>query len=130
MNITQTKENLNGQGIDTAKIDWESYSDDIPLEDWLKNEYGIDLEDNLAEQAQAIKDRQEYLDSQPNDKDLQFVKLLSTKSMIITILGKRGSGKSALGFRLLEDLKGLTLKHLCTVGNLMQEDLCLKKTLV
>ena len=116
MNISQIKDNLVEQGIDLKKVDWESKADDITWEEYLKNEYGIDLEGNLKEQVIAIKERQEYLDSKPKEEDLQFIKLLSTKSMIMTILGKRGSGKSALGFRLLEDLKGLTLKHLCTVA--------------
>jgi len=116
MNITQIKENLVNQGIDIKSIDWESYSEDIPVEEWLINEYNIDLEDNLKEKVEAIKERQEYLDSKPQDKDLSFLKLLSTKSMIMTIIGKRGSGKTALGFYLLEQLKELTNKRICTVG--------------
>lgn len=84
MNIAQIKENLIEQGIDIKKIDWESYSNDIDLEDWLFNEYKIELTDSLKEQVISIKEKQEYLDSQPQDKDLGFLKLLSTKSMIMT----------------------------------------------
>ena len=50
------------------------------------------------------------------EKDIEFIKQLCTKSQIITILGSRGEGKSALGFYLLEQLNGLTERVLATVG--------------
>lgn len=45
-----------------------------------------------------------------------FIQALIKKSQTVVILGKRGSGKSALGFYLLEQLKERTDKQLCTVG--------------
>ncbi len=43
MNITQAKENLINQGIDIKKIDWESYSDDIPIENYVHLEKDLQL---------------------------------------------------------------------------------------
>jgi len=116
MNVSQIKENLVNQDIDIHSIDWSSKADDISWEEYLRNEYKIELKDNLKDQVDSIREKQEYLDSKPKDKDLSFLKLLSTKSMIMTILGKRGSGKTALGFSLLEELSELTTKLICTVG--------------
>lgn len=42
------------QGIDPQSIDWASYSDDISIEEWLKNEYHLNLQ-NLKEKVVYAK---------------------------------------------------------------------------
>lgn len=116
MNISQAKDNLTNQGIDISNINWESYSNDIPIEDWLKNEYSITLTYPLKEQALSLKEQQDYEDTKPKNKDIEFMSQLCEKSLICTILGARGEGKSCLGFYLLEQLKGRTKREICTVS--------------
>lgn len=102
MNITQAKENLVNQGIDIAKIDFESYSKDIPIEDWLKNEYGIELKDNFQLQAQAIREQQAYKEN----KALNGFKIesLFDKPKVIGLVGDTNTAKSNTIYWILDEL--------------------------
>lgn len=51
-----------------------------------------------------------------NGEFLSFEKRLHQKSMIIAIAGKRGSGKSTLGFRLLENINAKTKRPCFVLG--------------
>ena len=47
---------------------------------------------------------------------VSFEKALMESSRIILIFGKRGSGKSALGFRLMENINGVAQRHCYVLG--------------
>ena len=71
---------------------------------------------NLKEQVLLQKELEEHDNCKPKDKDIEFIELLCNKSLIITVLGARGQGKTCLGFYLLEQLKSLSKRIICTVG--------------
>ena len=56
------KKQLLEQGIEYDTIDWASYSDDVPIEDYLKNEYHIVLSDydDIAEGMQNVKEKEAF----------------------------------------------------------------------
>ncbi len=104
MNISQIKENLINQDIDIKKIDWESYSKDIPIEDWLKNEYGIDLTDNFQLQAMAIREKQAYDKRTALSSHLDISKLFN-KPKVIGLIGNTNEAKSNMIYWILDFLK-------------------------
>lgn len=118
LTIQKAKELMIEQGMDEQTIDWASYSDDIELSEWLKNEYGLCLRTQTEEvgNMKALLEMEAIEEAKPKPNDFIFIEQLATKSLIVLILGKRGSGKTALGFYLLEQLKGLTKRKMFTVG--------------
>ena len=103
MNISQAKENLISQSIEPDKIDWKSYSNDIPIENFLKNEYGIELKDNFALQAQALKEQQAYKQQTALVSKLQLSKLFN-KPKVIGLVGNANEAKSNLIYWVLDEL--------------------------
>ena len=103
MNINQVKENLINQGVDLDKIDFESYSKDIPIEDWLRSEYGIELKDNFQLQAQALKEQQAYEKSTALVNKLKISNLFR-KPKIIGLCANSNEGKSNTIYWILDKL--------------------------
>ena len=53
LTITQAKEIMIKKGWDVPKIDWDSYSNDIDMQEWLLNEYGYIIKSNTQEFNEA-----------------------------------------------------------------------------
>ena len=62
MNLNQAKQILKEKGIDLKTIDFESFPDDIPIEEWLFNEYAIELNgfNSMVEQSKAEHEESEH----------------------------------------------------------------------
>ena len=118
LTITKAKELMIANGDDPQVIDWASYNDDEPLEDYLDREYHLSLRtlNGKKDDMKALMEEMKVNESKPKANDEVFIENLAKKSMIVLIMGKRGSGKTALGFYLLEQLKGLTARKMFTVG--------------
>ena len=104
MNINQAKDNLLDQGIETDKIDWESWSKDIPIEDYLRNNYGIELVDNFQLQAMAIREKEAYDKRTILGSHLDISKLFN-KPKVIGLIGNTNEAKSNMIYWILDFLK-------------------------
>src|SRR3990167_22606 len=96
LTIQQAKQMLIAEGVDPQTIDWASYPRDITIREWLQNEYGISLS-TLKEKVGVLKGVLEEMKAEglkPKDTSLNFLSQLAEKSLIVVILGKRGSGRS------------------------------------
>ena len=96
------KKQLLDQGIEYDTIDFGSYSDDIPIEDFLKNEYNICLSDydDIAEGIQNNKEKEEYHKFY-NPESVEW-KQISKSVKSIAIVGRTGTGKTAIAYKILE----------------------------
>ena len=68
LNMTNVVSRLKEIGIESDLIDFESYPGDIPLKEWLLNEYGISLT-NVREQADYWKAQQEKQNKEEKEKN-------------------------------------------------------------
>ena len=102
LSVSKAKELMIEQGMDTQEIDWASYSDDIPLEDYLKNEYNLVLRtnDDIAEGMKNNKEKEEF----HKFYNPEFVnwKEINKSVKSIAIVGRTGTGKTAIAYKILE----------------------------
>jgi hypothetical protein len=62
---------LKDQGVPDPlhEIDWASYPGDIPIQDWLKNEYSIVLKESIKDNRQDIKEKTEAVKQVYKEED-------------------------------------------------------------
>lgn len=113
MNIEKAKNLLIGQGIDIQTIDWTSYSDDIPIEEWLYNEYRITPTDFETEVEKSKNQIEQYKREKFDNSNGVNWKEISKTAKSIAIAGTTGTGKTAIGYKILEvfDKPVYVLKH-------------------
>ena len=112
MNILQAKQILIEQNEDPEKVDWKSYSPDIPLEDYLKNEYGIVLQ-TLKNQAQdsmgdlEVAQQAEFKQNKKTVEEYNSKKIESNTELepYFSVI-KRAINKMYLGFSNFVIIKG------------------------
>ena len=73
------------------------------------------LEKNKVYNSNHILDELKIMKTISGDPTI-FLERLSKDSLIILIFGKRGSGKTSLGIRLLENIKAKTNRECCVLG--------------
>lgn len=108
LTVQKAKELMKAQDMDVQTIDWASYSDDEPLEDYLKREYELVLT-TLEEEAGSMKAlfEEEKIKRQAF-KDNELDAFIKPNNFLI--IGKKGSAKTSLGFKFLEEIKSLSKK--------------------
>ena len=102
---------LKEQNIEPDTIDWGSYSDDVPVEDYLKNEYGIVLSDydEMKENIEGLKEKEKFEDNNSKGvyyaiKDKEAIFKLFKKPKIIGLVSDANKGKSNLIYWVLTEL--------------------------
>ena len=106
--IEKYKELCINEGIDIQAIDWDSWSNDISLHDYLRNEYGISLV-ALPEQIEDVKALiEEEKIKKGSYKENELDAFLKPNNFLI--IGKKGSGKTALGFKFLSEINQISNK--------------------
>jgi len=105
ININQIKENLIDQGIETDKIDWEMIkTHDKPIEESLKDEYGIEIKNNFQLQAMAIREKEAHDKRTAFSSHLDISKLFN-KPKVIGLIGNANEAKSNMIYWVLDFLK-------------------------
>ena len=81
--ILKAQNSLKAMDIDITAIDWASYSEDIPIEDYLKNEYGINLPNEVNkkhEEELTLKTNVENIKKEVKHKQKEFDKIIKKSS--------------------------------------------------
>ena len=92
--------------IEPDTIDLHSYSEDIPFKEWVFNEYGLVLR-TMPENIELSRCEQEKEESLSTDFKADDENLIVTLPLNFLIIGKKGSAKTTLGFKFLEEIKRL-----------------------
>lgn len=102
LTIQKAKELMNEQGLDTQAVDWASYSKDIPLQDYLKEEYSLVLRtpDEMNNHFKGEIEREQY--SKFYNPESVDWKQISKSVKSIAIVGRTGTGKTAIAYKVLE----------------------------
>ncbi len=105
------KNYLDENNIDEQQIDWNSYSNDIDLETWLENEYGIIIPkattiiDLKNEEEKKIRDeRGRFMELRPKNEFNCWDRLIPELRTIF-VTADLGEGKTAYCYYLCDKLK-------------------------
>jgi len=112
LTIQKVKDLMNEAGEDSQKIDFSSYSPDVSLEDFIRNEYPefSFVLNGLDEQAANMKALQLENEHKANGKNTKVKESIEWDKIIpklknIFVTGDLGTAKTSFSYSLLENLK-------------------------